>query len=516
MPRVTHTTNRFDPPNAPGIPGFRAVFDNALDAMLIVSSEGSYVEANTAACLLLGRSRDELLRMRVGGVSPAGMDPASIWKEVCAKGRVKGSWRVQRPDGSTREVEFSTSPFLPGLNLSVMRDVTERERRTTQLQRLSDAALAIGRAPSLDEISRVATEAAREIIGSNQAVTSFSGENWAQAIHAVSMSEKYAAYRSYHATPDGSGIYRVVCRTNRPQRMTQAEIEAHPDWRGFGAEVGRHPPMRGWLAAPLIGRDGRNLGLIQLSDKHEGDFDEDDEAILVQLAQLASEAIENARLLEEVRRAHEQTQALSRRLVHLQEAERRTIARELHDEVAQILASLRFLVEAGERTVSAVGRRQVNEMTGQLLDRLRDLSLNLRPPMLDDLGLVPTLLWHFERFRTQTGIEVRFHHQGVPERHGLGEITAFRIIQEALANVARHAGVAEVSVELWAVQGRVGIRVADGGRGFEAARLRGVSSGLAGMRERALLLGGSLVVDSSPGNGTTVRADLPLHARPTA
>ena len=492
---------------------FRALFDNALDAMLILNEAGEYVEANAAACHLLGRSRDELLRLRVGGVSPAGMDPSGIWKEVCEKGRVHGSWRVQRPDGSTRDVEFSTSPFLPSLNLSIMRDITDRDRRTAQLQRLADAALAIGRAVSLDDICRVATDAAREIIGAHQAVTSLSGENWAQAIHAVSLSEKYAAFRDYHAVPDGSGIYRVVCRTNRPQRMTQAEIEAHAEWRGFGAEAGRHPPMRGWLAVPLMGRDGRNLGLVQLSDKYEGEFDEDDEAILVQLGQLASEAIENARLLEEVRRAHEQMRALSRRLVHLQEEERRTIARELHDEVAQILTSLKFLMEAGERTATAVARAQVNDMTRQLLDRLRDMTLDLRPPMLDDLGLVPTLLWHFERYRAQTGIQVRFHHRGLAERLGVGEITAFRIIQEALANVARHAAVAEASVELWADGERVGIRVEDEGGGFEPARV-GASSGLAGMRERALLLGGSLVVESSPGHGTRVVADLPLHATP--
>jgi signal transduction histidine kinase len=161
-----------------------------------------------------------------------------------------------------------------------------------------------------------------------------------------------------------------------------------------------------------------------------------------------------------------------------------------------------------------VARAQVNDMTRQLLERLRDLSLDLRPPMLDDLGLVPTLLWHIERYRAQTGIEVRFRHQGAADRLGVGEITAFRIIQEALANVARHAGVTEASVELWADGERVGIRVADQGRGFEPERLRGASSGLAGMRERALLLGGSLAVESAPGQGTRVVAELPLHAGP--
>jgi signal transduction histidine kinase len=216
-------------------------------------------------------------------------------------------------------------------------------------------------------------------------------------------------------------------------------------------------------------------------------------------------------LLQEVTGAHERLRTLSRRLVTLQEEERRTIARELHDEVGQLLTSLNFLVEARERGGAAVAREQVRDMTSQLLDRIRDLSLNLRPPMLDDLGLVPTLLWHVERYRAQTGIDVRFRHRGVNERLPVGaEITAFRIVQEALTNIARHAGVTEASVDFWMEDGGLWLRVEDGGRGFDPNALRGASSGLTGMRERALLLGGALTVDSAPGRGTRVIAGLPL------
>ncbi len=85
--------------------------------------------------------------------------------------------------------------------------------------------------------------------------------------------------------PDGSGIYRLVCQTNHSMRMPQSELEAHPAWCGFAKEAGKHPPLRGWLAVPLIGYDGRNIVLLQLSDKYEGEFTEDDETTLVQLAQ---------------------------------------------------------------------------------------------------------------------------------------------------------------------------------------------------------------------------------------
>lgn len=107
----------------------------------------------------------------------------------------------------------------------------------------------------------------------------------------------------YDVPPDGSGIYAEACRTNRPIRLTQAELESHPLWRGFGAHAAEHPPLRGWLAAPFVGRDGRNIGLLQLSDKYEDEFTPEDEAILVQLAQMASVAIENARLYREAQEA---------------------------------------------------------------------------------------------------------------------------------------------------------------------------------------------------------------------
>ncbi len=174
-----------------------------------------------------------------------------------------------------------------------------KERSATHLAMVSHA---LGSANTVADVLGAVTEKAREIVGAHQAVTSLMIRgNWARAINAVSLSDKYAAWRDYGEMPDGSGIYRLVCEMNRPFRMTQAELEAHPAWRGFGQAAGKHPPMRGWLAVPLIGGHGRNIGLMQLSDKYEGDFTEEDEAILAELAQMASLAIERAR--SESRRA---------------------------------------------------------------------------------------------------------------------------------------------------------------------------------------------------------------------
>lgn len=161
---------------------------------------------------------------------------------------------------------------------------------------LQAAGRALDEAGSLNEALQLVTEKARELVGAHQATTSLvGGEKWAQAIHAISLSEKYAAWREYDERPDGSGIYHLVSQLSRPMRLTQVELEAHPAWRGFGKAADRHPPMRGWLAAPLTGRAGRTIGLIQLSDKYDGEFTGEDEGMLVDLARLASNAIENIR-----------------------------------------------------------------------------------------------------------------------------------------------------------------------------------------------------------------------------
>ncbi|MBP1804945.1 PAS domain S-box protein [Rubellimicrobium aerolatum] len=177
---------------------------------------------------------------------------------------------------------------------------------------LARAARAIVGAPDLPATLQAITDAAREIVGAHQSVCSLTrGPDWSQAITAVSLSDRYARWAGYESAPDGSGVYAWVCEGNLTVRMTQAELEAHPRWRGFGPEAARHPPMRGWLATALVGRDGRNLGLVQLSDRLEGEFDGTDEAILVQLAQLAASAVEKAEAEARLRAEEERLRLLA-------------------------------------------------------------------------------------------------------------------------------------------------------------------------------------------------------------
>lgn len=144
-----------------------------------------------------------------------------------------------------------------------------------------------------DGVLAHAAELARVVANAHQgAATQLVGNDWSGARKYFSLSEKYAAWTNYKTPAVGFGIHNYLLKVNHPLRLTQKELEAHPEWRGFGTEFGKHPPMRGWLTAPLVGSDGLNYGLLQASDRTQGDFTETDESQLVRLAALTSAALD--------------------------------------------------------------------------------------------------------------------------------------------------------------------------------------------------------------------------------
>jgi PAS domain S-box-containing protein len=219
---------------------------------------------------------------------------------------------------------------------------------------------------------------------------------------------------------------------------------------------------------------------------------------------------------QEQTRLHESLQALSRRLVVVQEAERRHIARELHDELGQILTGMKLRLETATRLPDAEAAARIPEalaLVSTLIGHVRKLSVDLRPPLLDE-GLLPALEWQVQHAQP---IAVDFQHSGIEAQRFAAavETAVFRIVQEALTNIARHAGVRDATVRLRCDAESISLSVEDDGVGFDLERvtLAHESGGLAGMRERATLLGGRLVIDSAPRQGTKVRAELPLSER---
>lgn len=291
---------------------YAALFEMAPVPMWVFDAATTrFLNVNKAAIDSYGYSAAEFLSMTLFDIRPES-EHANLTRQLeDSSFESRGYWQHKRKDGSPFPVSVMSQPiqyagkparFVVALDVTAQlkaeRDVQEH---LFTLQRAADAAQAITWHQTLEGTMHEVAEQARGVIGAHQAIVSLTvNSDWAQAINALSLSEKYAKYRDLIEPPDGTGIYALVCQTNRSMRMTQAELEAHPRWRGFGSYAGKHPPMRGWLAVPLTGRDGKNIGVMQLSDKYEGEFTQQDEYVALELAQLASIAIENARLLEEV------------------------------------------------------------------------------------------------------------------------------------------------------------------------------------------------------------------------
>lgn len=228
-----------------------------------------------------------------------------------------------------------------------------------------------------------------------------------------------------------------------------------------------------------------------------------------------SSRTERERLFEAVNHQREQLRALANRLTEVQEAERKQLARDLHDHLGQALTAISMnLTALKDDLLPHVSPRmrerlvEASTLTDQTLEQVRELSLNLRPPMLDDLGLAPTLRWYIKQYAKRLNIETKFEVHGLAERLPPELETAlYRVAQEALTNVARHAQASRVQLRLERKGSTIIASIEDNGQGFDVAKVISREAavngtGLLGMRERITLLGGHLDIHSRPGHGT--------------
>jgi PAS domain S-box-containing protein len=332
-------------------------------------------------------------------------------------------------------------------------------------------------------------------------------------VQAVRGDEQWGGAETVHShtfeVQDYPSIERLV---TTQQSILIADTQQQADWEfRVGMEY-----VRNWLGVPLVA-GGNVIGLYSLNKASPGFFTEEHVQLAEALAAQAAVAVQNAELFEQVRTGRERLQALSRRLVEVQETERRHISRELHDEVGQALTTLMVglrLVERetqlSEKAASRVA--DLKHMTDGVLENLHRLAMDLRPASLDHLGLVAALRQYIESFSRQNDLMVEFASVGLDGERlpATVETALYRIVQEALTNVARHAQATSVDVLLERRGGQVITVVEDNGVGFdpkEAARSGRL--GLFGMQERVEMLGGTLLVESSIGAGTTVVAEVP-------
>jgi signal transduction histidine kinase len=273
---------------------------------------------------------------------------------------------------------------------------------------------------------------------------------------------------------------------------------AQAETRAMGARTG--------LYVPLVAKDGA-LGAIAVHDKLGGNgrFSDADLRLVEIFAARAAVAVALSRRV---------ARDTVRKVVAAQEAERRRLALELHDETGQALTSillgLRAIRSAGNDTDAEQAEADVRALVVQALQDVRALAVELRPAALDDFGLGPALerlaQTFSERSGIETSVEVHLQERLPPEI----ETTLYRVVQEALTNVVKHAGAAHVSIVLARRESGVAATIDDDGRGFAVHDVREDALGLVGMRERVALVGGTLTVESSPASGTTLAAQVPL------
>jgi signal transduction histidine kinase/integral membrane sensor domain MASE1 len=330
-----------------------------------------------------------------------------------------------------------------------------------------------------------------------------------------------AATTPWRVLPLGMGVVGLAVCTRRlvvtadvltdPRLTIPAAVRA-------GLEL---TPIRAVLALPLL-RDGQVIGALSLGDAAGRTFDAESLALVRLFAAHAATALANAQLYTTVQTGQVRLQDLSRQLLEAQEAERRRIAHELHDEAGQLLASVHLALETtiiGLPPQFREGFHQVRSHLDAVETQLRCLAHELRPTLLDDLGLLPALQTLVQRVAERTGLYIRVDSTIAGRLAPAVETALYRIMQEGLTNITKHAAATHVDLRLWRDDVWVHGLLRDDGAGFTVEHVMGRTEprglGLLGIQERLEALGGTLQIISAPGLGTTLQITLPAVAPDT-
>ncbi len=316
----------------------------------------------------------------------------------------------------------------------------------------------------------------------------------------------------------GQGLAGWVAKTAKPLMLTDETPPEHP-MRKEMTKMG----FSSVLCLPLVVK-GRVIGVLRSSKRGGSPFTHSDLELLSILCGQAAIAIENARLFSGVKNQQARVEQLLKQTLIAQEHERRRISLEIHDGAAQWMVAASYRIRAFDHTLAKGKLTQTREELSELksvidqsIKELRRVIFDLQPPALGQFGLLGALHQYLQIFETDTGIACSFQIEGTPITLPRGyDITLYRVIQEALANVRKHAQATRVDVALRFQLDDLRLEIKDDGKGFDVAKVlesaRSVERlGLSGMKDRAETLGGTMVIETAPGAGTCVALTLPLQ-----
>ncbi|MGH2586632.1 MAG: PAS domain S-box protein [Dehalococcoidia bacterium] len=515
---------------------FRSLVQNVSDIITLIGADGAIRYQSPAIRDVLGYEADELVgRYAVEFVHPDDLPIRGTLGEFARGGpgpRPPAEVRIRHKNGSWRWLEVVPTNLLDDPRVGALvinsRDITERKRAEETKRFLSEVGAALAGSLDYEEtLSRIAHMAVpfladwciahtvgedgrldRQIIAARDpAVEALQQDSWGQFPPEVD---------SDHPVVEavGSGRSRLLSEVTEESRLFVAQNEEH-------LRLIRRIGTTSWMMVPFSGRM-RRLGALSFGlTQHDRRYTEEDLALAEELARRVTLAIENAQLYQELAQRKEQLQDLVGRLLTAHEEERRRVAYDVHDGVAQVAASTYQHLQsylAHHRPSRPEARHELEAVLAlaqRTVREARRVVAGLRPTVLDDLGLA-TALRHEAETLVAEGWEVAYQHNlGTERLPAPVEITLFRVAQEAIANARKHARTTRLRIELEQRSGGVRLEIRDWGVGFDPGGPRppvapGERVGLAGMQERIGLVGGRLDVVSRPGHGARVVAEVPV------
>jgi PAS domain S-box-containing protein len=496
----------------------QTIFDHAPVMITFVGEDDRIKMVNQEWERTVGWSLEEIRRNRLDIFAECFPDAryrAEVLKFVNESDGVWADFKPRVRDGRVIDTSWIRVHLSDGTSIGIAQDITERKRaeeklhqQTAQLSALHEIELEISAESELSRVLELVAHRAGESLNSSHCAVFIRDRERADLTVAASLDSDLTGVR----IKEGEGLTGRVVLTGEAQT-----VENYSLWDGR-ARVLDGMQFGPRLAVPLKWQHVV-IGAITVARDPGGDaFTREDTYFLEQIAAEAAIAIHQATLFEQLQEAHRRLQVLAHRLIDAQEAERKKLARELHDRIGQALTAVQINLQSLQAGPDGAPRHEESlAIVEDALHQAQDLSLELRPSLLDDLGLVAALRWYVDRLARRSKL-LRCFNAELENMRLAPEIetACFRIAQEALTNVVRHAQATTVWVQLGTNDACLQLIIRDDGRGFAVRDIMGrtganISLGLEGMRERASAIGGQVHIVSDAGQGTEVRVTFPLN-----